>query len=127
MPNPPRISEAEWDVMNVIWAEGPATAHDVHAALGDARAWTLRTVKTLIARLVKKGAVAFDIDGRRYVYRARVSRDECVAAESESFVTRVLGGKASPLVRHFVRAGHLTREEIRELRKLLEAEEENRS
>lgn len=119
----PKLSDAEWEVMNVVWEHGPATAQDVHRYLGGVRSWSARTVKTLLGRLVKKRAVAFEVDGRRYLYRARASREACVHAESASFVSRVLGGKASPLVAYFVREGHLTKDEIRQLRALLDAEE----
>ena len=125
MTQPPKISDAEWDVMNVIWGHGPATAQDVYSHLADVKSWSVRTVKTLLGRLVKKAAVAFEVDGRRYVYHARVSREDCVRAESASFVSRVLDGKASPALAYFVREGHLSKDEIRQLRALLDAKEQS--
>ncbi len=123
MPKPPSISAAEWDVMHVVWERGTATAQEVHEALGGGRRWSPRTVKTLLSRLVKKGALRFEVEGKRYLYKARVSREQCVRAESRSFIERVLGGSASPLLATFVREKKLSPEEIEELRALLDEQE----
>ena len=123
METPPRISEAEWDVMRVVWERHPITAQEVARALDPHRDWSARTVKTLLARLVKKGALGFESEGQRYRYHPLVSRGECVRVESESFLQRVFGGAASPLLAHFVREGRLSPEEFAELRRLLEEEE----
>ncbi len=119
----PKISDAEWDVMHVLWEEGPVTAQRVHDALSTTKSWSVRTVKTLLARLVKKRAAIFEVEGRRYLYSARVSRAACVRAESASFLSRVFGGDASPALAHFVREGKLTPAEIERLRALLDAED----
>lgn len=121
--SPPKLSDAEWDVMNVVWEHGPATAQQVFDHLAGAKEWSVRTVKTLLARLVKKGAATFDEDGRRYVYRAAVPRASCVRAESASFLQRVLGGDASPALAYFVREGKLTPDQIEKLRRLLDEED----
>jgi len=110
--------------MNVVWDQrGPVTAQQVHEQLGSDKDWSPRTVKTLLGRLVKKAALEFEVDGRRYLYRAAVTREACVRAESASFTARVLGGRASPLVAYFVREGHLSRADVEELLRLLEKEE----
>lgn len=127
MADPPRISEAEWEVMSVVWEHHPVTAQDVFERLGNSRGWSLRTVKTLLGRLVKKGALGFEVEGKRYRYHARAQRAECVAAESRSFLGRVLGGSASPLLATFVREGKLTAGEVAELRALLDEIEESQS
>ncbi|MEM7307425.1 MAG: BlaI/MecI/CopY family transcriptional regulator [Planctomycetota bacterium] len=117
----PRISDAEWAVMATIWDQHPRTAAEVAAALAD-RAWSVRTVKTLLGRLVKKGVLGFEVDGKRYLYRPRVERDAYVQAESRSFLARH-GGAASPLLAHFVREGALSADELAELRRLLDEKE----
>lgn len=116
----PRISEAEWAVMEVLWASAPATARDVHAALGSDRDWTLHTVKTLLARLLDKGALDHEVEGKRYLYSPAVSREECVREESRSFLERVHRGEASPLLARFLGEGKLSRREIRQVRALLD-------
>ncbi len=116
----PRISDAEWEVMNRIWSDHPATAQEVHDDLGPRRGWSDRTVKTLLTRLVKKGVLGYREDGRRYRYHPLVSRDACLRVESRSFVERVAGGSVSPLLAWFVKEGELGKDEIDELRRLLE-------
>jgi BlaI family penicillinase repressor len=127
----PRISDAEWSVMQVLWTLEQATARDVVEVLARETKrethWSDRTVKTLLARLVKKGALGFEDEGKRYLYHPLLSRDACVQVESDSFVERVLGGSVSPLLASFVRRGKLTEDEIRELRELLDRASDGRS
>ncbi|MFH0908314.1 MAG: BlaI/MecI/CopY family transcriptional regulator [bacterium] len=116
----PKISEAEWEVMKVIWEKSPVTAQDVIGKLGDRMEWSPRTIKTLLGRLVKKGALKFEAQGKSYLYRPGVAMDKCVKVESESFVDRVFGGAAAPMLVHFVKNAKLSPGDIRELRKILE-------
>lgn len=120
MTDAPRISDAEWEVMNRIWSGHPATAQEVHEDLGPRRGWSDRTVKTLLTRLVKKGVLGHESSGRRYLYHPLVSRDACLRVESRSFLDRVAGGSVSPLLAWFVKEGELGEKEVRELRRLLE-------
>src|SRR5882757_6804671 len=109
MPTPlPTISDAEWEVMNVLWDASPRTANDVVDQLAARRGWNPRTVKTLLNRLVNKRALAFEAQGKRYLYHPVVSRDQCVRAESRSFVARVFGGAVGPMLAHFVSQADLT-------------------
>ncbi len=123
MSDVPRISDAEWEVMNVVWEEHPITAADVFEALADRTRWSARTVKTLLGRLVRKGALGFEVAGRHYLYAPKVSRDRCVRAESRSFVDRVFGGDGSPMLVHMVREADLTLDDIEELRRVLTEKE----
>jgi len=117
----PRISETEWEVMRVIWSNtSPCSAGEIIATLRLTDAsWHPRTVKAYLNRLVKKKALGFSKEGRAYVYRPIVRQEECVDAASESFLERVFGGSLKPMLAHFVRHDKLSREEIRELRRLL--------
>jgi BlaI family transcriptional regulator, penicillinase repressor len=132
MPNLPQISDAEWDVMKVVWDHGPLTAGEVVRHLAAERRWSPRTVKTLLSRLVKKGAAEVRTEepdatagggGRRFLYRARVSREACVRRESRSFLSRVFDGSVAPALLHFLEVGRLTKDEIRLLRETLRREE----
>ncbi|HZL43236.1 MAG TPA: BlaI/MecI/CopY family transcriptional regulator [Verrucomicrobiae bacterium] len=116
----PRISETEWEIMKVIWAHGHCSAGQIIDALTliDS-SWHPRTVKAFLSRLVKKGALGFSREGRAYVYRPLVKREECVDAASESFLERVFGGSLKPMLAHFVEREKLSPDEIRELRRLL--------
>ena len=118
----PQISDAEWEVMKAVWDGAPLTAGDVVDRLAAEQKWKPRTIKTLLNRLVKKGAVAMEPDGRRYLYRARVARDAVVRRETRSFLSRVFDGAAAPAIVHFLEQARLTPDEIRQLRETLERE-----
>ena len=115
---PPRISEAEWEVMRVAWTKGTVTAQEVVNELTH-RAWSPRTVKTLLSRLKAKGALTHEARGKASVYRPAVRLQDCVRKESESFLERVFGGAAAPLLMHFVKNSRLTPDEIDELKRIL--------
>ena len=115
-----RISEAESIVMDVLWREHPRSADDVVAALADARHWQEATIKTLLNRLLNKGAIAAEKDGRRYLYTPVLKREDWLIDESESLLDRLFGGRIAPLVAHFSEHRKLSRKDVAELRKLLE-------
>lgn len=120
MPKPPAISDAEWDVMQVLWETSHLTANEVVERVMGRRNWNPRTVKTLLNRLMHKGALGFEREGKRYRYFPRVSREECVRSESRSFLDRVFGGALGPMLAHFVNEAPLTPDEIRQLRELID-------
>lgn len=122
MPSMPAITDAEWDVMKVLWDKGEAGAQEVTQALVVERNWRPQTVKTLLNRLVKKGAVAYAEEGRRFIYRPKVSRDAVMKAESRSFLSRVFDGAVTPALVHFLKLGNLSKEDIEELKKTLDRE-----
>ena len=118
----PKISDTEWEIMRVVWAQHPITAADIIARLVAADpTWHPKTARTLLARLVEKKALDYEERGRVYVYEPRVSEEECVAAASGSFVERVFGGSLKPMLVHFIEQRRLTRKELDELRALLDA------
>jgi BlaI family penicillinase repressor len=121
------ISDAEWQVMQVIWRLGKATAADVIAELAASRDWSHRTVRTLLGRLVEKGALAAADDGNRYLFRPLVSRQKCIRAESRSFLKKVFAGDAAELLVHFAQDAQITPEQIDELKRLLDAKRSGRN
>jgi len=122
MPALPQISDSEWDVMKVIWDAGPLTAGQIVQRLEGQTDWHPRTIKTLLGRLVKKGAVAMEEDGNRYLYRSKVTREACRRYEARSFLSRVFDGAVAPALVHFLKQSDLSKEEIEELKKILERE-----
>jgi len=114
-----RISEGEAVVMEVLWRESPLTAAEVAERVEPGRAWSERTVKTMLSRLVAKGALFFEEEGRRYLYRPAVSREAYVGGESRRLVDRLFGGRAAPLVAQLAESGELTPEDITEIEALL--------
>jgi BlaI family transcriptional regulator, penicillinase repressor len=119
----PRISETEWEVMQAVWRGHPCPAQEVISRLAQADpTWHPKTVKTLLARLVRKRALAYRQEGRAYLYRPLVTEADCQAAASESFVERVFGGSLKPMLAHFVERRKLSAAQIKELKRLLERE-----
>ncbi len=116
-----RISDAEHAVMEVLWADAPLTANAVAERLTDSQSWTLPTVKTLLSRLLAKGALAAETEGRRFLYRPLIARVDYVSHESRRLVDRLFGGRLSPLVAHLTERGALTADDISEIMVLLKA------
>jgi BlaI family penicillinase repressor len=120
------ISDAEWQVMNVVWDGQPITAQDVVARLAALSDWAPPTIKTMLHRLVKKGVLTYELDGNRYVYRSRARRSDCVRQASRSFLERVFEGESSSLVAHFLKTSRLSPDEIAGLRRILDEQEARR-
>jgi BlaI family penicillinase repressor len=116
----PRISEAEWLVMQVLWTKSPASAKDLVAALQAKTRWNPKTVLSLINRLIAKGAVGVVKESRAHQYYPNVSERECVRTESRAFRERVFGGAIQPMLAHFVQETKLSEEDIAELRRILD-------
>lgn len=114
------ISAAESLVMEVLWRKHPLTAEDIVAEVADPQSWTPATVRTLLNRLLTKQAVSAERDGRRYLYRPLLSRDDYVAAESQGLLDRLFQGRVAPLVSHFSEQQKLTPEDIAHLKRLIE-------
>jgi predicted transcriptional regulator len=116
---PTPISEAESAVMEVLWRRGPQFSEDVVAILAGQRTWQEATIKTLLNRLLKKGAVRARKDGRRYEYSPVLTRDQWLSSESTGLLDRLFGGRVAPLVAHFGRHGKLSRKDIAELKRMI--------
>jgi len=114
-----RISDAEHAVMEALWEKSPQTAVEVCDSVCGARGWSMPTVKTLLSRLVAKGAVTTEPDGRRFLYSPLLERDDYVGGESRRLVDRLFGGKAAPLFAHLAETEALSDDDIAEIERLL--------
>ncbi|MEO1046195.1 MAG: BlaI/MecI/CopY family transcriptional regulator [Pseudomonadota bacterium] len=114
-----RISEAEFEVMDCLWRQSPLTASEIAEQVPAEREWSLQTVKTLLSRLANKGAIAHDVDGRRYLYRPLLARADYVAGESTRFVNRLFSGRAGPLFAHLAEREAFSDEDIADIERLL--------
>lgn len=114
-----RISEAEHAVMEALWDESPLTAADVCERVCKERDWSMPTVKTLLGRLVTKGVIETEPDGRRFLYTPLVARADYVGSESRRLVERLFGGRAAPLIAHLAESETLTDEDLTEIEALL--------
>jgi BlaI family penicillinase repressor len=114
-----RISDAELEVMEVLWASAePLTATDVAERVSD-RGWSLATVKTMLSRLTAKRAIRYREEGRRYLYSAAIARDSYVGRESRRFVDQLFGGRLSPLVARLAEEDALSEDDIAAIEKIL--------
>ena len=116
------ISESEWTVMKIIWSEPPKTLQDILGSLKHT-GWSTTTIQTYLARLVKKGALATERQGTRYLYYPAISERDCQLAESRTFLNRIYDGSLSQMVKGFVKSGSLSQEEWEELKNLIASQE----
>ncbi|MBP6626831.1 MAG: BlaI/MecI/CopY family transcriptional regulator [Arenimonas sp.] len=114
-----QVSEAESVVMQELWKRSPLGADEVHAALAGQQAWQEATVKTLLNRLLNKGAIRAERDGRRYRYAPVLTHAQWLKGESEGLLERLFGGRVAPMVAHFTQGRRLSRKDIAELKKLV--------
>ncbi len=121
MPGIPKISDAEWEVMKIFWSRSaPCSANEVVEALANYSVWKPNTVKTLITRLVTKQALGFKEVRRMYRYYPLVTEEECIKAESKTFIKRVFGGALKPMLVTFLQEERLSQEEIEDLKRILD-------
>ncbi len=113
------ISNAEFEIMDVLWTDSPLAAADVAERVVNKTDWSSKTVKTLLARLVDKGALAFRRKGRRYLYRPLITRAEYAKGETETLANKLFGGRAAPLIAHLADARGLTADDIDELETII--------
>ena len=118
------ISESEWRVMKIIWDSPPRTLPEILDRLKET-GWSKTTIQTYLARLVKKGALSTERRGKGYLYYPAAAEEDCQLAEGRSFLNRVYEGSLSKMVLGFVNSGSLSREELQELRELLNRQEES--
>jgi predicted transcriptional regulator len=119
------ISKTEFEVLDVLWEQYPASAIDIIQRLNQTKPWHEKTVKTLLSRLVKKQVVDFDKQHRSYLYFPLVERSTYVQKESNSLVSRLFGGKVAPLVAGFANSDALSKEDVNELKSLIKKWEQD--
>ncbi len=122
----PKISDAEWLVMTVLWSRPGQTADDVETSLTGRVTWNARTIRTLISRLLRKKALRFEKEGRRYRYFPAVSQEQCVKEERRSFVQRVYGGTVTPMLAAFIEDAKLSADDIDELKRTLDQKDRSK-
>ena len=116
------ITESEWLVMKIIWNEPPKTLQDILSNLRHTD-WSTTTIQTYLARLVKKGALNTERQGKGYLYYPAVTENDCQLAEGKNFLSRVYDGSLARMVSGFVKSGDLSAEELAALKALIEEQE----
>ncbi|HBM79286.1 MAG: BlaI/MecI/CopY family transcriptional regulator [Clostridiales bacterium] len=121
----PQISDAEWQVMKVLWKRPRLTASEIIKELKKSTKWSPKTIHTLINRLVKKGAVRALKGSAFYEYYPLVAEDECVKKETNTFLKKVYGGSLRMLIANFIKDDKLSQDEINELKGILDEKTKN--
>ena len=114
-----KISTAESQIMEALWRSGALTPDEIVDEVGPANGWARNTVRVLITRLVKKGAIKGGKEEGRFLYRPLVPRSDYVLAESQGLLDRLFEGKLAPLVAHFAEHRNLTPEDVEKLNALI--------
>lgn len=120
------ISDAEARVMEVLWRRQPLSAEEILQSLQGEPVWQLATVKTLINRLLGKGAIGAEKQGRRYLYSPVLAREQWLAEQSTGLLDRLFDGHLAPLVAHFARHRKLKKSDLDALRRLLDEHDDKR-
>jgi penicillinase repressor len=119
MKNLPQISDAEFEIMKVIWSGYPISTNDITNVVMKTNDWNERTVHTLISRLAKKGAITHKKDGRTYIYSPVIKKSDYINSESKSFLNKFYNGTVNKMILNFVENNMLSDKEVDELKNIL--------
>lgn len=115
----PKISEAEMQLLQLLWDDSPLGASQIAERVPKERVWTITTVKTLLARLVAKGALTAEPQGRKYLYSPAIERDDVAVSQARGLIDRLFGGRVSPLVAQLAEQRELDEQDIAELEEIV--------
>ncbi len=123
MDRAPSISESEWKVMKVVWSNPPRTLQHILSSL-EYTGWSMTTIQTYLSRLVKKGVLHTERQGKGYLYYPSLSEEECQTLENTSFLNRVYDGSLSKMIMGFTKGSKLTDRELQSLKALIDEQEQ---
>lgn len=115
----PQITEAEYEVMKIVWKYAPINTNEITEKLLATSSWSAKTIQTLIKRLVNKGALAYEKNSRVFVYTPVVKESEYISQESNSFLNRYYDGDITAMLSAYIENDKLSETEIETLRSLL--------
>ena len=124
MKNLPQISEAEFEVMKIVWEYAPINTNEITERLMKTTAWSPKTIQTLIKRLVDKGALAYEKQSRVFVYSPLAKENEYIGQESNSFLKRYYNGDITAMVSAYIENEKLSQSDIEHLRSILSKKKE---
>lgn len=120
MKNLPKISEAEYQVMEIIWNNFPISTNEVINILSDKNEWSPKTIQTLLSRLVKKDALTYEKKSRSFVYSPKVKKEEYINEKSKSFLKKFYNGTLKSMVLNFIEQNELDEDDINDLKDILD-------
>ena len=116
----PQISEAEFEVMKIVWQYAPVSTNEITDRLMKTTSWGAKTIQTLIKRLTNKGALTYEKEGRVYVYTPLVKENEYISQQSNSFLRCFYDGDITAMLSAYIKNDRLSAEEIGTLRSILD-------
>ncbi|MDY2654199.1 MULTISPECIES: BlaI/MecI/CopY family transcriptional regulator [Eisenbergiella] len=116
----PQISEAEFEIMKIVWQYAPVSTNEITDRLMKTTSWGAKTIQTLIKRLTNKGALTYEKEGRVYVYTPLVKENEYISQQSNSFLRRFYDGDITAMLSAYIKNDRLSAEEIGTLRSILD-------
>ncbi|POP34006.1 BlaI/MecI/CopY family transcriptional regulator [Lactonifactor longoviformis] len=122
----PQITEAEYEIMKVVWKKAPVSTNEITEFLVKTTTWSPKTIQTLIKRLVNKGALTYEKEGRVFVYTPLVREDEYLEYENNTFLNRYYDGNLTSMITNFLEKERLSGEEIQKLKDLLNRKTDSR-
>lgn len=122
----PQISEAEFEVMKIVWQYAPISTNEITERLMKTTSWGPKTIQTLIKRLTNKGALTYEKEGRVYVYTPLVKENEYISQQSNSFLRRFYDGDITAMLSAYIKNDRLSAEEIGTLRSILDTANKDR-
>ena len=118
-----KITDAEWEVMRVAWANESVTSREITAILENKKQWKAATIKTLIGRLVDKGALQTIKEGNKFIYSAAVTEEESMDLYTDDVLSRVCNKQSGHVISNMIAEATLSKVDIDMLKKLLEEKE----
>ncbi len=115
----PQISEAEFEVMKIVWKHAPIGTNEITERLVQTTSWSPKTIQTLIKRLVTKGALTYEKQSRMFVYTPLIKESEYIGQESNSFLARFYSGDITAMLSAYIENDRLSEADIEHLRDLL--------
>lgn len=119
MSKTPRISDSELEILQLLWDDSPLAAAEVASRAAPTRKWSITTVKTMLSRLVEKGAVAATSEGRRFLYTPLIERDALAVRRAGGLIDRLFGGRVSPLVAQLAEEREIDPDDLAELERIV--------
>lgn len=116
----PQISDAEFEVMDLIWKYGPISTNEITERLAQKKEWSSKTIYTMLSRLEKKGAICHEKEGRVFIYTSCVKKEDYLEAESRTFVNRFFDGAMNQMVVSFLNQRELSAKDLDELQDILD-------
>lgn len=120
MKNLPQISDAEFEVMNIIWKYAPINTNDIVEQLSKNKSWNPKTIQTMLFRLEKKGVITHEKESRVFVYSPLIEKDAYLERERDTFINRFFDGALNQMVVSYLNKNELTSKEIEDLQAILD-------